>query len=289
MPGATLITGASSGIGLETAVYLAKRGFRVVGTMRDLSRQIELEKAAHAAGVTVGAVTLDINNRASMERAVAEVIAEYGAIDALVNNAGVQIRGFFEDVSEEELRRTFDTNFFGTVALTQMVVPHMRAQGRGRVVFLSSVAGLIGSLGLSAYSATKFAIEGFGESIAIELALHGIGVSLIEPGNVNTPIWQNPHLNAQAASNPDGPNYRYWVESERIAASVVKSSPIQSIDVAKAIHHAISAAKPKRRYLVGYRPAAVLTVRRFLPAQLFDSVYCNVIVNKLKKSKPATT
>ncbi len=284
-----MITGASSGIGLETAVYLAKKGFRVVGTMRDLNRRGELDDAASAAGVSIDTFALDVNDRSSIERAVAQVIAKYGAIDALVNNAGVQIRGFFEDVSEEELRRIFDTNFFGTVAVTQTVVPHMRARGKGRVVFLSSVAGLIGSLGLSAYSATKFAIEGFGESIAIELALHGISVSLIEPGNVNTPIWKNPHLNARNAGNPNGPNYPYWVESERIAAAVVKSSPIRSLDVAKAVYHALSAPKPKRRYLVGHRPGAVLTVRRFLPAQWFDSVYCGVIVNKLKKSRPANT
>jgi NAD(P)-dependent dehydrogenase (short-subunit alcohol dehydrogenase family) len=289
MPGATLVTGASSGIGLETAVYLAQKGFRVVGTMRDLSRRVELDKAAHAAGVTVDATTLDLNDRASIDRAIPEVAAKYGAIDALVNNAGVQMRGFFEDVTEEEIRKVFETNVFGTLAVTRAVIPHMRAVRKGRIVFLSSVAGLIGSLGLSAYSASKFAIEGFGESMAIELALYGISVSLIEPGNVNTPIWKNPFLIAKSAASPESPNHPYWLESERIADWAVKSSPIRPLDVAKAIYHAVSAGKPKRRYLVGHRPAGVLMVRRFLPAQLFDKVYTGAVVNKLKKVGPPNT
>ena len=287
MPGATVVTGVSSGIGLETAIYLAKRNYRVVGTMRNLSKRTEFDEAIRQAGVSVDLVALDLQSNASMESAVADVVQRYGGIDSLVNNAGVQLRGYFEDLTEEEIRSAFETNVFGTMALTRLVIPGMRAARQGRMVFLSSVGGLMGSLGLTGYCATKFALEGFAESLALEMALFRIQVSVVEPGIVNTPMWGTKLLIAKASENPASPNRAYWVESERIANWAVKTSPIRPIHVARAIHHALSAKNPKLRYLVGSRPAAFLLARRLLPTAIFDRVYNRTVIARMKRVAPS--
>lgn len=287
MPGAVLITGVSSGIGLETAIYLAKRGMRVVGTLRDLGRRAEVDRAAGQAGVELDLVAMDVTDSVSVTRGVAEVRAKHGAIDGLVNNAGVLVRGYFEDLSEAEIRRVFDANVFGAMAVTRAVMGGMREAGQGRIVFVSSVAGLVGSAGVSAYCASKFAIEGFAASLALEMAIYGVHVSLIEPGNVSTPIWKTSGGIAAGAADERSPNRAYFEESERLAAWAVSSSPIRTEHVAKAIYHALSAARPKRRYLVGYRPAAFLLARRFSPGELFDRAYTKAVVGKLKTRSTA--
>ena len=284
MPGATVITGVSSGLGLETAVYLAARGFRVVGTMRNPAKRAEFDEAVRQADVTIDLVTLDVNDGASIAAAVADIMQRYGAIDHLVNNAGLQIRGYFEDLSDAEIRGVFETNVFGTMAVTRSVIPLMRNAGRGRIVFLSSVGGLFGSLGLSAYCSSKFAVEGFAESLALEMALFGIHVSLVEPGIINTPIWNSNLQVAEAARDASSPNSAYFAESERMAAWAVKTSPIRSVHVAQAIHHALSAKSPKLRYLVGTRPAAFLLARRFLPNALFDRAFRTAVTAKVKRA-----
>ncbi len=282
MPGATLITGVSSGLGLETAIYLAQRGLRVVGTMRNPPKRAELDEAARKAGVTIDVLAMDVNDAGSVEAAVADVVQRHGAIDHLVNNAGVQIRGYFEDLSEAEIRGVFETNVFGAMAVTRSVVPQLRARGSGRIVFLSSVGGLMGSLGLSAYCASKFALEGFAESLGLEMALHGVAVSLVEPGIINTPIWNSNLQIAQGSRSAESPNREYFEESERMAAWAVKTSPIRAIHVAHAIHHALTAKRPKLRYLVGSRPAAFLLARRFLPTALFEKVYQGAVLGRVK-------
>ena len=187
MAGATIITGVSSGIGLETAIYLAQRGFRVVGTMRDPGKSAALDAAAQQAGVAIDVFPLDLHDSASIEKTIGDIASKYGSIDALVNNAGLQLRGYFEDLTEQEIRGVFETNLFGTMAVTRSVLPRMRAARRGRMVFISSVGGLVGSPGLSAYCASKFALEGFADSLSFEMALFGVHVSIVEPGLIPTP------------------------------------------------------------------------------------------------------
>jgi NAD(P)-dependent dehydrogenase (short-subunit alcohol dehydrogenase family) len=284
MPGTVLLTGASSGLGLETAVLLAKRGFRVAGTMRDPAKRAELDRAASAAGVTVDVVPMDLNDAESIHGAVEETIAKYGPIDALVNNAGYQIRGFFEDTSAAEIRRVFETNVFGTMEVTRAVLPHMRTRRQGRIVFVTSIAGRIGSLGLGPYSATKFALEGFGETLALEVAPFGISVSLVEPGVISTPFWSGGMLVAAGAKDPASPNRAFFAESERMAEWAVKSSPIKPADVAQAVYRALSSARPMRRYLVGTRPKALMLVRRLVPAEMFERIYSKAVVGQITKA-----
>jgi len=155
-----LITGASSGFGLLTSIELAKAGFQVVATMRDLGRRERLDQAAAAAGVAarLDFRMLDVTNFDAIPAFVDAVVRERGRLDVLVNNAGFAVAGFAEDIKLEELRRQFETNFFGAVAMTKAVLPTMRRQHSGHIIQVSSIAGLHGSVTVSSYSASKHAL-----------------------------------------------------------------------------------------------------------------------------------
>lgn len=285
MHGSVLITGASSGLGLVTAVHLSVRGFRVFATMRDLGKRAALEAEAARQGVRLEILPLDVTDRRSIRTAVETVVSSSGGIDNLVSNAGIQVRGYFEDVSEEEMERVFLTNVFGGMALSREVLPHMRRAGKGRIVLISSVAGRIGSLGLSAYSSSKYALEGFGECLALEVAPLGIRVSLVEPGIVNTDIWGKNRLIAPGGLDPASPYYNWFAASERLADSAVRSSPTKPLDVAEAVFRALTDRRPRLRYVVGRRATLFLSIQRLLPSELFNRLYSKVLVNQVTKPK----
>ena len=180
-----VITGCSSGFGLLSTIELARKDYFVVATMRDLARRAPLDEALASAGLTgqVSVRTLDVAVPESHEPFVAQTVADYGRIDLLVNNAGFALAGFAEDVTLEELRRQFETNFFGTVSLTKAVLPVMRRQGAGRILMLSSISGRSANPVLSSYSSSKFALEGYTESLRLEMKPLGIDCILIEPGS----------------------------------------------------------------------------------------------------------
>src|SRR5437868_5001896 len=187
-----LITGTSSGIGLVTAVEMARSGYHVVATMRDPTKSGNLMQAAKEAGVDadIEVRALDITKFDSLSATVAEVIAAHGRVDVLVNNAGYALGGFAEDISLDELRSQFDTNFFGHVSLTRAVLPYMRKQGSGHVIMVSSISGLVAYPVTSSYSASKYALEGWTESLRIEMCPLGIKVVLVEPGAFQSDIWE---------------------------------------------------------------------------------------------------
>ena len=166
MPNVVLITGCSSGIGLRSAVTLARHRFRVFATMRDLDKRGALDAALAAAGATAELLQLNVTSEASIHAAIDAAMARAGRIDALVNNAGFGLGGFVEDMTVDDYRRQFETNFFELVAVTKAVLPHMRRRRSGRIVNLSSLNGRVGIGVQSAYTASKFAVEAFGESLA---------------------------------------------------------------------------------------------------------------------------
>ncbi len=178
----TLVTGTSSGIGLATAVRLAGAGYAVVATMRDLARRDALD----AARADLDVRPLDVQDPASIAACVAGVVADYGRIDVLVNNAGAGYLGALEQTPDDALTRTMDVNFTGVWRVTRAVLPHMRAARSGRIVTVSSVGGVLGQPFNDAYCAAKFAVEGMMESLAPVAQRFGIHVSLVEPGPVNT-------------------------------------------------------------------------------------------------------
>jgi len=285
MADSVLITGASTGLGLETAVYLAEQGFKVYASIPSLSQRETLDAAVTRRGVHLEVLELDITDRACICEIVARIVEQSGGIYGVVNNAGIGLRGYFEDLSEEEIRQVFEVNVFGTMAMTRAVLPYMRAAGRGRIIMITSVGGRIGSLAVSAYCATKFAQEGFGESLAQEVVPFGIYVSLVEPAIVKTERWTIHRGVAKGALDPNSPYYAWFRESERLADRLVETSPARPIDVAKAVHSALTARRPKLRYIVGRRASLVLALRRYLPGELFERFYFGEAMRRVTSAR----
>ncbi len=276
-----LITGASSGIGLETSVYLAGKGYEVFATMRDGARRQALEAEAEARGVRLRILELDVEKPETIRPAVEDVLRRRGGIYGLVNNAGIAIHGYFEDLSQSEIRKMFRTNVFGTMAVTREVLPHMRRAGQGRIIIMSSIGGRIAGPAGSAYCATKFALEGFGESLYQEVMPFGVSVSMIEPGIVRTKIWEEDRAGAATFPDPDSP-YRGWFENQRKwVGRLLESSPNTTEDVARAAYRALAAGKPRFRYVVGDRAKWLLALRRAVPGEVFDKLYFKMIVRRI--------
>jgi NAD(P)-dependent dehydrogenase (short-subunit alcohol dehydrogenase family) len=185
-----LITGTSSGIGLSTAVAAARSGYRTIATLRNPDSAGPLRAAAAEAGVELDIRTLDVTDLASIDTCLAGAVADFGRLDAVVNNAGVGYIGTIENVRLDEVRRVMEVNFFGVVAVTRWAMPHLRASG-GRVVTVSSVGGAVGQPFNEAYCAAKFAVEGFMESLAPVAATLGVSVTIVEPGPVGTEFVNN--------------------------------------------------------------------------------------------------
>lgn len=285
MSDSVLITGAGMGLGLETALYLAQQGFKVYASVPDLSQQDRVDAVAAERGVGLRVLQLDVTDQASIEAAMDTIIAESGGIYGLVNNAGLGLRGFFEDQSEEEIRRLFDVNVFGAMAVTRVVLPYMRRAGRGRIVIISSAAGRIAEMTISAYSASKFALEGFGESLAQEVIPFGLYVSLIEPGLVMTSHFTVNRGRARAAIDPNGPYYAWFVQHEKMVDDVLRTNRITPVDVAKAVHRALTAKRPRLRYVVGTGAKLFTSLRRHIPGELFERVYFAEVIRRVTRPR----
>ena len=274
---AVMVTGASTGLGLETALHLAGCGFQVFATVRELARRSELDEEARRRGVEIEVLELDVTDRASIERTVAAAVERCGNLYGLVNNAGVQLRGYFEDVGDDEVREVFETNVFGTMAVTRAVLPHMRKAGEGRIVIVSSIGGRIGAPASSAYCASKFALEGFGESLALEAKLVGVDVCLIAPALVKTEIWSRNRGLARGATSSESPYRERFFGHERLTDRMVARASTTATDVAKAVEAALTAKAPRMRRVVGRRAALMLALRKRLPGEIFDRLYLRAL------------
>jgi NAD(P)-dependent dehydrogenase (short-subunit alcohol dehydrogenase family) len=187
-----LVTGCSSGFGIEIVTAAARRGWRVFATMRDLGRREALDEALRKAGRQADLLELDVTRPDSVRAAVAQVTERTGGrIDAVVLNAGVGDAGFFEDLPDAQVRGIFETNFFGAIDVARATLPHMRARRSGRIIAVSSIGVFVPYPALNAYVASKRALEGWAESLAVEIAPFGIDVALVEPGGYATRIWDN--------------------------------------------------------------------------------------------------
>jgi len=252
-----IVTGSSSGNGLETSLLLAKNGFYTYATMRNLDKSTRIKEIAKNDGVPLEVLQLDVTDYKSTADAIESIGNRHRRIDVLVNNAGYEHHGAVEELSMEEIKTQFETNFFGAVRVTKAVLPIMRKQRSGAIVNVSSIGGIIGVPLNSAYVGSKFALEGFSESMKYELEGFGIKVILIEPGAVNTNYLENSRQ-AQKAMNPDSP---YAELSKMVSEGVrerfketISSSPMQ---VAEVILTAIKSEKPNTRYLVGNDAIAI--------------------------------
>ena len=273
-----VITGSSSGIGLLTAVEFAENGYYVVATMRDLGRSGRLEEAAQKAGVRerIEFRQLNVTHFNSLPGAVGEIVRDHGRIDVLVNNAGFSVAGFAEDMSLDELRLQLETNFFGHVAMTKAVLPVMRKQKSGHIINVTSVAGRIGQPLLSAYSASKFALEGWSESLRIETHSLGIRVSLVEPGAYDTDIWERNVVVAKGATDDNSPNR----ERSRRFTEFVKGSAKRRRDareVARLILRVANNPNPKLRYLIGPDAKIQIWLKRIMPWNRYERMVAKAV------------
>jgi NAD(P)-dependent dehydrogenase (short-subunit alcohol dehydrogenase family) len=259
-----LIPGASSGFGLLTSIELAKAGFRVVATMRDLGRRERLDLAAALAGVTsqLDIRGLDVTNFDAIPGFIDAVVRDYGRLDVLVNNAGFAVAGFAEDIKLEELRCQFETNFFGAVAMTKAALPTMRRQRSGHIIQVSSSAGLHGSVTVSSYSASKHALEGWSESLRLELNALGIKVVLVEPGAFQTDIWTRGAVMGEKATQESSPNIE---RSKRMRERFQNLPKRDAIEVARLIVAIAQDSNPKLRYVIGRDAKMQLALKRILP------------------------
>ncbi|MBD0378960.1 SDR family oxidoreductase [Paenibacillus sedimenti] len=271
-----LVTGASSGFGLLTSVALAKKGYRVVATMRDLSKGESLLEIAETAGVhtAIEIMQVDVTIHDTIEQAVANMIRDYGRIDVLINNAGFAIGGYVEDVPMEAWRAQLETNVFGVIAVARAVLPHMRLQGSGCIVNISSVSGLSAYPGYAPYSTSKFAIEGFSESLRLEMKPYGVRIVLVEPGAYRTEIWRKGFDAIHtSASSP------YWSKLSKMlqySKQAAESAPDPQ-EVADKIAAIVSTANPKLRYQLGRGVKMGLWGRALLPWKWYEAILLRLL------------
>jgi NAD(P)-dependent dehydrogenase (short-subunit alcohol dehydrogenase family) len=259
-----VITGTSSGFGLLLSVALARDGYQVVATMRNPDRKGALLEAAERAGVAdkIHIKPLDVTDAEGASAVMAEVAREFGRIDALVNNAGIAVGGFVEDVSLDQWRRQFDTNVFGAIACIQAVLPQMRKQRSGTIVNVSSASGRIGYPGLGPYTASKFALEGLTESLRLELLPYSVYVTLVEPGPYQTSIWEKSlsEVSVPSASAYAEQAKRLMRQVEWIARNA--GNPDEVVDT---IRHILSVKRPRLRYPVGRGVRTIAFLKGVLP------------------------
>ncbi|MDR1829053.1 MAG: SDR family NAD(P)-dependent oxidoreductase [Methylobacteriaceae bacterium] len=259
-----LVTGASSGFGREIVLELIDKGYIVCGAARRVEKMADLE------GIGVRVLALDITDDASVQTCVAEVLRREGRIDVLVNNAGYGAFGAVEEVLPAEARRQFDVNVFGLARLTQLVIPAMRSQRSGVIVNITSVAGRICPPFGAWYAAAKHAVEALSDGLRYELKPFGIHVVVIEPGMFKTG-WDAIALASLRKTSGSGP---YAADANRVAEgmAVYYDSPLLSHPraVARVVGHAVTAANPKTRYVVGRGAGLLLFAKALLPDKAYD-------------------
>jgi NAD(P)-dependent dehydrogenase (short-subunit alcohol dehydrogenase family) len=261
-----LVTGGSSGIGERTAIRLQRAGFTTYAVARRVDRMQGLEQAG------VATFAMDVTDDASMRSGIERIVGEHGRLDVLVNNAGYGSYGAVENVPIDEARRQFEVNVFGLARLVQLVTPGMREQGSGRIINISSIGGKFYEPLGAWYHATKFAVEGFSDSLRLELAPYGIQVVLIEPGPIRTE-WNTIARDALVESSA-GTAYERQAEGVRARMEAGDQPALSSGPdvVAKRIVRAATARRPRTRYPVGRGARSVVTARRLLPDRAMDAV-----------------
>jgi NAD(P)-dependent dehydrogenase (short-subunit alcohol dehydrogenase family) len=262
-----LITGASSGFGLLTAIALAQDGFDVVATMRSLDKQETLLDQANKAGVgkRLTVMEFDVTVPGQAERVVAATLRLKGRLDVLVNNAGYAVMGVIEEIPLEDWRAQFETNFFGAVATAKAALPHMRERRRGAIINVSSGAGIIGFPNTGPYAASKFALEGFSEALRLELLGFGVAVALVEPGTYNTGIAAKHVFRHQ----PDSPYAKMIKRFDDFNRKSEQHAPDPQ-QVADTIRRICRSRRPKLRYVCGSDARMIGWMKRLLPWRLVE-------------------
>jgi NAD(P)-dependent dehydrogenase (short-subunit alcohol dehydrogenase family) len=257
-----LVTGAGTGIGLATIIEVARRDFRTFAAVRSPAKARAVVRAARSAGVKVKTVTLDVTDAERCEAVIAE-IKPYG----VVNNAGMPASGAIEDVADEDAREALETMVLAPMRLARLAIPHMREQGGGRIVNISSIYGLMTTPLTGWYQAAKHALEALSDALRVEVASDGISVVLIEPGAFRSNIWEGAGSDLQKRIDSD-----YFTAYRRLEGGIKASQRLMGdpIDVARVIASVMTAKTPKPRYLVGYDARAIDIYSKLLPTEVRD-------------------
>lgn len=272
MPSKTaLVTGASSGIGEATSLKLHELGFTVYGAARRTDRLQKLSERG------IRPLAMDVTDDGSVQAGVDRVISDTGQVDVLVNNAGYGSFGAIEDVPPDEARAQFDVNVFGALRLTQLVLPHMRAQRSGIIVNVTSMGGKIYTPFGGWYHGTKFALEALSDCLRLEAKPFGIDVVVIEPGGIATE-WGRIAADKLEKSSADG----VYAKQVAAVAATLRSEANAERDspptvIAVAIGKAVTARRPKTRYATGLGARPLITLRRILPDRVFDAAISRVV------------
>ena len=277
--GAVVITGASTGIGRACAFHMNKLGFHVFAGIRNEGDGRSLIEGS-AGRITP--LLVEVTDSASVAAAADRVAKTAGStgLSGLVNNAGIAVGGPLEFLPLSEIRKQFEVNVIGQIAVTQAFLPQLR-QARGRIVNISSIAGRVAFPYIGPYSASKYAFEAITDALRIELLPWGISVSVIEPGDVATPIWKKSLAAAQetARSFPSQAVYLYGHSLEAVtrASEKASASAFDPVHVVRAVEHALTAKNPKTRYLVGPGVRLRAILKKVLPDRLFDRIIVRYI------------
>lgn len=269
-----VVTGSSSGIGLLSCIELAKEGFKVVASMRNLARREKLDRAADLAGVKelIDVRELDVNKLDKIPEFVDQVYKDYRHIDVLLNNAAFAMAGFAEDIKMEDIRAQFETNFFAQVAITKAVLPIMRAQRAGHIIMLSSIGGRVPSPVIGAYDGSKFALEGWSEALRLETQSLGIKVVLVEPGAFDTDIWDR-NANMKSLNETSSPNLTRGAKFQDMVKALRKAD---ATPVAKLIAKIATDPDPRLRYVIGIDAHVQLWIRRIVPWKVWEKMMVKV-------------
>lgn len=271
-----LITGASSGFGILAACRLAAEGYRVIASMRNIEKQTDLFRMLGEHKEKVKVLELDVTSPESID-GLKEYLKKTGKIDILINNAGFAFGGFGEEVTVNDYKSQFGTNFFGVIAVTQAVLPYMRKQRSGKIINMSSISGLIGFPGLSPYAASKHALEGYSESLRLEVKPFGIDVALIEPGSFSTNIWTT----GRKVSSIVGSPYLVYMNAIENELEQGKDKLGDPADVAELIVKLCAKdSLTKLRYPAGKGVRISLFLKRILPWRMWESILIGKLLGK---------
>jgi len=255
------ITGCSSGIGRAAAKLFQRNGWNVVATLRNPAQETELKKLDDTL-----VLALDVSDQASIDAAVKKALEKFGGIDVLVNNAGYALMGAFENASDEQIQRQFDTNVFGLMRVTRAVLPHFRARKAGLVLNVASMAGRLPIPLMSVYNGSKWAVQGFSECLTYELAPFNIQVKIVEPGAVNTAFFGRSGDRANA-TGVDA--YDALMEAQFPVIDKTGPGGSTSEEAAEVIFRAATDGRGTLRYSVGRDAKVLLSARKLLPDQVF--------------------
>ncbi len=261
-----LVTGCSSGIGLATCHVLSRNNFMTYGTVRNLSKAKKIQDLMNRENLSLKILRLDVNDNQSIKLAIKKILNDTGRIDVLINNAGYGMFGPIEEITIQEIKKQFETNFFGAIRLIKAIVPIMRKQGNGTIVNISSMVGRFAVPLNSAYVSSKFAVEGLSESISFELKEFGIRVIVIEPGVVKSDFFHNVKVKGM---NLESPYHELMERRVNFLDKAMKNSLTSSYDVAGTILDALNSKDPKFRYVIGNDATNSLRMRNSLSDRKF--------------------